>query len=343
MNNLIVPVYLACDENYVPYLATAMYSILKNTTSHINFFILDGGILPKSKLLLKKSLEAFNNFDIEYLDITKYNLNRFPNLRHYSLNAFSRYFIPKVTPNIVKGIYLDVDIIVKKDITDLFNIELEHFPLAAVSEDFYGDNAYYLKNNIYPEYKSGLLYFNTGVLLVNISEFIKKDYCSKLINLTIKYSDKLSCPDQDVFNIVFEDNFKILDYKYNFMPDYYNKLVAYRPEIADTIKDDAYILHYTRYKPWKSRKAAAFKDFWDIAEKTLFIDRIKHTYETNQYNLIKKVCLFGFIPIPKSKFFLDLYLGKLNFKLLKIKKINDTKYKYYLFGLLLFKIALYYE
>ena len=153
MNNLIVPVYLACDENYVPYLATAMYSILKNTTSHINFFILDGGILPKSKLLLKKSLEAFNNFDIEYLDITKYNLNRFPNLRHYSLNAFSRYFIPKVTPNIVKGIYLDVDIIVKKDITDLFNIELEHFPLAAVSEDFYGDNAYYLKNNIYPEYK----------------------------------------------------------------------------------------------------------------------------------------------------------------------------------------------
>ena len=93
-----IPIFLASDENYAPFLCTTLYSILNNTKSCIDFYILDGGIDKKSRVLIKKSLKNFKNFSIKYFDMSKYNLERFPNLQHYSLNTFSRYFISQLMP-----------------------------------------------------------------------------------------------------------------------------------------------------------------------------------------------------------------------------------------------------
>ena len=60
-----IPVFLASDENYAPFLCTTMYSILENTKSNIDFYILDGGIKDESKKLIEKSLREFNNYSIK--------------------------------------------------------------------------------------------------------------------------------------------------------------------------------------------------------------------------------------------------------------------------------------
>ena len=61
MNGLdIIPIFLASDEKYTPFLCTTMYSILEQTNSFIQFYILDGGI--KSKDLIKQSLKIFKNY-----------------------------------------------------------------------------------------------------------------------------------------------------------------------------------------------------------------------------------------------------------------------------------------
>ena len=333
-----IPIFLASDENYAPFLAATAYSVLKNTNSFIEFYILDGGISKTSKDLIKASLDKYDNFSINYIDMSTYDFSKFPNLRHYSLNTFSRYFIPDILPEAEKIIYLDVDIIVKRDIKDLFEISLDDYPLAAVLEDFYEYNAQYLKKEIYPEYNGGTRYFNAGVLVMNIQKFIQHRYAEKLIDMTIKYMDKLSTADQDIFNIVFENNFKVLDYKYNFMPDYYDKLAAYRPEIANTIKDDAYILHYTWYKPWKSNKTAAFSDFWQIAEKTLFADRIREVYNKARIARLKKVALFGVIPLPKNLFFATINDNDFNSGIIKKKTYKNNKNKFFIFNIPLLKI-----
>lgn len=39
-----IPVFLASDDNYAPFLATTAYSVLSNTKSFIDFYVLDGGI-----------------------------------------------------------------------------------------------------------------------------------------------------------------------------------------------------------------------------------------------------------------------------------------------------------
>jgi len=308
-----IPVFLASDDNYAPFLATTMYSILQNTKSFIDFYILDGGISKISKDKIVRSLENFTNKSLTYFDMSKCGLERFPNLKHYSLNTFSRYFIPDLVPAIDKAIYMDVDIIVKGDVAELYHIDLGDYPLGAVLEDFYEGNYKTLKQKVYPAYNGGDKYFNAGVLLLNIKNIRENKTMDKAVQLTIDLFDKLNCPDQDVFNILFENNFKILDYKYNFMPDHLKFIKQKHP---DLVLPEPVIIHYTGPKPWKAmsnRKA----DFDEILEKTEFKDDVRTKYKIEERASKKSYLLFGILP------------------LYKIKKKNNCA-KHYLFGFIPF-------
>ncbi len=277
-----IPVFLASDENYAPFLCTTMYSILENTKSNIDFYILDGGIKDESKKLIEKSLREFNNYSIKYFNMEIFNLERFPNIRHYSLNAFSRYFIPRLVPNIEKVIYIDVDVIVNGDIAELYNIDIENKALAAVPENFCKTNGEYVKEHIKPDFANIENYFNTGVMLLNNKQFVEKDYSTKLIDMTIKYFDKLSCPDQDIFNIIFEHNHKLIDYKFNYMPGFYEsyKKVINKNDV-EYLDNNAIVYHYTVGKPWKNDKVRKSDLFWKIAVKTCFSNKIKELIKNN--------------------------------------------------------------
>lgn len=86
----IIQVFLASDENYTPFLAVTMYSILLNTNSFVEFYILDGGISKKSRQKVEKSVSKFHNKKITYFNMKQFELQKFPNISHYSVNTFSR-------------------------------------------------------------------------------------------------------------------------------------------------------------------------------------------------------------------------------------------------------------
>lgn len=292
-----IPVFLASDDNYAPFVATTIYSILENTNHNIDFYILDGGITNTSKQLIETSLSVFPHKNIKYFDMQKYGLERFPNIKHYSLNAFSRYFIPEIAKDLQKVIYLDVDIIVKGDIADLYQQDLEGYPLAAVLEDFYAGNYQTLKEKIYPAYQGDDKYFNTGVMVMDLEKFRDGNISQQAIEKTIELYDKLNCPDQDILNIIFENNFKILDYKYNFMPDHLELLQTKHPEIKSV---EPVIIHYTGQKPWKSYGRCAV-DFTRVLQKTMFRETVAKRFAQGQNSKDKMIYLFNLLPLYKIK------------------------------------------
>ncbi len=292
----IIPVFLASDENYAPFLAVVMYSILLNTESFVEFYILDGGICEKSKEKIEKSTSKFQNKKITYFNMQEFGLEKFPNLSHYSVNTFSRYFIPKLTPNLSKAIYLDVDTILTGDISMLFNESIDEYPLAAVPEDFYKKNGEFLKENIYQQYQNPDDYFNAGVLLLDVQKLIENNFSNGLINLTMQYSDKLNCADQDIFNIVFEGKYKKLDHKYNYIPDF---CINYG-------KVSPLIIHYAGKKPWKVLDAPMSKEFFNTANKTAFALKIRNILIKNlliQNIKQLKSFLYRNIKLPLVKLF----------------------------------------
>jgi len=325
-----IPIVLASDDNYAPFVATVAYSILDNTQSFVEFYVLDGGITDKSKDKIRNSLEKFRNFSMDFIDMSRFNLERFPNMRHYTVNMFSRYFIPELLPEKKKVLYLDVDIIAKGDISELYEQELGEYCLGAILEDFYKDNYQRLKNEIYPEYKGGSNYFNSGVLLMDIQKLLDGKYVEMLVDTTLKYADLLSCPDQDVFNIVFENNFKILDYRFNIQIDHIGLLERLSLESAMQAKTNPVLIHYTSKKPWKSNPNE-YPEFWEIVKKTHFCRRIKRMLPESRYSRIVGYYLFGFIPMLEV-------LNKENKRVYKIfgipfiKSKTSSSHKFNCFG-----------
>ena len=61
------------------------------------------------------------------------------------------------------------------------------------------------------------IYFNAGVLLINVNRWIDNDCSDKILDIVKKYGQKLVLPDQDALNILFSlsgDTY-YLDKKYN--------------------------------------------------------------------------------------------------------------------------------
>ncbi len=268
-----VTIFLSSDNNYAPFVATTIASICDNTESFIDFYILDGGITKENQDKIKSLKNQFNNFSIEFIQIN--NQDNFKNIqlkRGLSLAAYSRLLIPNIKPNIKKAIYLDVDVIVKGDISELFNEPLDDFAIGAVQDftDKISD-----KNNKVEKIKKASeigkysCYFNSGVLLIDCDIWRNTVNIKDLLDIEEKYRSTRIMNDQDVLNKYFENNYKILDSKYNF----------YNQDIEDTNTAEFAIRHFVGHtKPWhiapiKNKiMPKNISDFWHYAKQTPFYE-----------------------------------------------------------------------
>lgn len=295
MNN--IPIFLASDNNYAPFVSTTIASIVENTKSFINFYILDSGISEENKAKIARIEGEFSNFSVEYIKIDIQKLfGDFPlHVKEHTLNVFSRYLIPQLRPDLKKVIYLDVDIIVKGDIADLFNISLGGNHLGAIPE--YTD---VLENHIKELAISNThKYFNAGILVIDCDYFRKNNLTDLLIKKTMEIKPKYQ--DQDILNIVFQDNYKILNYKFNvssYMNEFNNKKMD--PEVQEALKKP-FIIHYSTFKPWNDRSVIFADDFWYYARKTSFyeilLENIINLGNKTKQESIRKLRLFNLITI----------------------------------------------
>ena len=155
--------------------------------------------------------------------------------------------------NADKILYLDSDLIIKEDITELFNIDLED-NYAAVIED---------SGSMYNNRRIAVsTYFNSGVMLLNCCLIRKDGLTLKLMEAKEKLNDE-RLVDQDAFNIVFDNRIHILPIKYNCLAvNLFNSAMKYDIRSLNkqyktnyscmySVYDDAKIIHYaSKDKPW---------------------------------------------------------------------------------------------
>lgn len=307
----IIPVFMACDENYAKYMSVAISSIIAGTREQISFYILDGGITENSKEKLKSQLQHTKH-SIEFITIDIALFSDFPNIAHFSLNTYFRYLIPNLKTQLDKVLYVDTDMVIQGDIADIYNYDLDKYGLGAV---VYGDEEY--KSNSYKKYKKKLnlnqqhKYFNAGLLLIDCKYWRENNISQNLFEKTQEMSKILEMPDQDVLNIVFSQNYKQLPAQYNLIVD----LTACRYNFNNYISQikGCIVLHYTGGKgirPWLHKDIPGAKYFWQAAKNSPFYEDLKFdllsnqiTYLENQQpqRAISRIKLFDMLTICKIK------------------------------------------
>lgn len=155
--------------------------------------------------------------------------NSLPNVTAscYSIATFYRFLIPKLFPiNVEKVIYLDSDLIVNLDVKELWRIELNDRPLAAVSEHMLGSDPRW-----FVMCHDGVVkledYFNAGVLLMNLNLFRAEELT--LINgmRFVAANPRYTFFDQDVLNYCFATKALKLPIKFNLLV----RDLRFRPDV----------------------------------------------------------------------------------------------------------------
>ena len=286
-NNLeVIPIFFAVDDGYMPFLAVALESLIDNASKNYYYSIkiLYTNISEDNKHKINKYQRQ--NVNIEFVDLNYYIekvKDKLYTRDYYTKTTYFRLFIANLYPQYDKAIYLDSDITVLGDISELYNVDLGDNLIAAAPDDVIQTT------KVFQEYAEKVVgvadykkYFNAGILLMNLDEFRKFNFQEKFLYLleTIKFT---VAQDQDYLNRLCKGKVKIIDKGWDRMP------IA----TDDMPKEDIKIVHYNLgEKPWRYDNIKYQEYFWKYAKKTEYYDficKVKENYtEQDRFNDIQQ-------------------------------------------------------
>ncbi len=270
--------------------AVTIASIMENTKSQIAFYILDNNISSLNKKKIIRFLKKYSNCSTNFININSELFARFPETFHYSKAMYSRYLIPEIQSNLKKVIYTDVDVIFLNDIKEFFDINLDGYGLAAPIEEIGQilENAWdFNKRKKELGISFSHKFFQSGNLLIDCEYWKNNKITEQLLRKTEEKSNKLLAPDLEILNIIFENNYKKLDYRYSVCVHMINNQNKNLSVMKESLKNP-YLIHYSgNKKPWNCHTKYSWY-FWKYARKTPFFYNLIVNYIIQNTKLFKK-------------------------------------------------------
>ncbi|MBR6513656.1 MAG: glycosyltransferase family 8 protein [Clostridia bacterium] len=264
--NKEIPVFFSTDDNYIPYLDVAVSSLIANASRDYSYRIIVLNTGLRQDNIDKVRMNECPGFTIDFIDISKEIegiKHRFKDVYHFSIVTYYRLFIASMFTQYDRIIYLDCDLVVLGDISELYNIPLSDNIIAAAPEQYVQNTAEFR------DYASQALgvnpdcYVNAGVLVINLKEFRNNRIEDRFVELITKYDFDLLDPDQAYLNYLCKDRIYTL-------PNGWNKEPMTLP-----LEGKKNIVHYALYKkPWQYDDVMDGEYFWHYAKKSRFYNEI---------------------------------------------------------------------
>lgn len=270
-------IVLTTDANYVMPCGVLLLSLCKsNPESSITVHIIcDNSVGDKEKKDLKQTVCFNPNLSIKYYHIEGDLFDNYPSLQNAYLSkaAYYRLFLTDILPsNISKVLYLDCDLLVLNSLKELWQVDLKDVALAAIIDSM---ECYHVEWYNRLRYKPDKLYFNSGVMLINLDYWRTHHALENFMSYLANYRERIVSHDQDILNVIFQDHKILMPIKYNLQEGFlYRKRQFYfwdhADEFAEAVEKPV-ILHYTVNKPWqKTCKHPMKKLFLDLCNQTVW-------------------------------------------------------------------------
>lgn len=200
------------DDSYSEQLAVTLASILKNDKHNTKFkvFVLDMGISEENKNKII-SLKQYKDFSISFIPVNKDLFTDFPTIYHLKVMNYARLLLPSLV-DCSKILFLDCDLLVLGDLTELYNTDFDNTYACVVKERL--SNELYIQRQL--KNLGTKFYFNAGVMLLNLDKMREDDIQTKSLDFARQHPERILLLDQCVLNHVFQDNVKFIDKKYNY-------------------------------------------------------------------------------------------------------------------------------
>lgn len=237
-----ITIVTVCDNQFAVLLAALLKSIEVNHISdeEINLYIVNDSISEPNVQKLKNVITSDKIHLIwkTLAEAIPSNLKIPMDNTTFPANTYARICIPYfIDQQVKKAIYLDVDMIVLKDIKELWEIPLDGYAVGAVADrsqvvsSDWGGIKNYKELGLPPE--SG--YFNSGLLLIDTEKWRTMNIAEKAFKCSVDNVAYISFADQYSLNVIFNQQWKVLDQRWN--------------SYAQNDTADPYLVHFTGMKP----------------------------------------------------------------------------------------------
>ena len=286
----------SANDNYVLPLTVCLTSILENHKSEkISVYIMQDDFKEKSRETLKNLFSKYNQ-SLIIIDVDDKYYDGVPSLR-WSKQTYYRLLFNELLPQTIdRMLYLDCDIIVDKNIKELYESDMEDFYILAFPE--------LLNRNARTRLGLGDgLYFQAGVLLFDLNKCRPLLNYEKSIEIIDKLGSDMIAVDQDVVNVAFDGKIKVVEEKYNncritnFDGSNLNRIFNH---VNKKDIDTTHVFHYATGKPWNNLFSGSCEDVW---YKYLLLSPYKYLYK-QKFNRIK----YKFLRSGIIKYLLFLYI-----------------------------------
>jgi lipopolysaccharide biosynthesis glycosyltransferase len=266
-----VSVAFICDSHYVIPTAVAITSLVcnKKPDTYYDIYIIADDLsdneIDKFYELRESNVDIF---------IVKASAEKFKGIKKFSYitrAACLKFDLPDLIPDKDKVLYLDSDVIIQKDLRNLFETNIEDYYAGVVKDFVQIDNYLNIKD-----------YSNSGVMLLNLKLMRENGSSAALLSI-IKSTKKLKFMDQDCFNIYFINKVKLLPVIYNcfynlslqneekYTLERINKCFETNYSSLNDIKKDSYIIHMVGYdKPWIYFESVHYHEWNEYFKKSPF-------------------------------------------------------------------------
>ena len=267
------------NNNFTNLVYVAMISILssKATNTFICFYlIIPEEFKDKNKNFIISLDKEYDNFNITFIQMDDRYIKAYTD-RRITIEAYYRFSLGELLPNLNKIIYVDADVIVYKDLSNFYNLNFNGKMI--LGQPTYGNRGRKKKDS----YK-----INTGILLLNLLEMRKRNFEEKVIKI-IEKRNKLRYHDQTLLNDYFDKYIGIFPIEFHTRPwSNYKEMKTFNSIIGKVFDHDYYyfthkyptIRHFLgRYKP-KKPNVNYVEDWWFFARKSKYYnDKAKDFYQ----------------------------------------------------------------
>ncbi len=268
MPNKEIPIFYACDNNFIKYTVVSLYSMKQNAAPDRKYhvYVLHTNATKEMEDMLLSL--ADENFTVSFEDVSDYLASiagKLPLRDYYSKTTYFRLFIAEMFPGYDKAIYIDSDTVVQGDIAALFDTDIGDCWVGACHEQAM------VQDDIYGTYAEKVVgvsrhsFFNAGLLLINCRAFREFDVLGRFIEQLHVY-DFVVTQDEDYLNLICKDRVFWLDQRWN---------TEVEGEIPYPV-EEAHIIHYIMFnKPWHYENCRFGDIYWRYAEKTSVYDMMR--------------------------------------------------------------------
>jgi len=206
--------------DYVAHSAAMLHSVLASNRDHeVHVHYMHGPDISEAVERQLAEMVELEGGQISFLRIGSERLEGLPSMDFSRRATWYRIFLPELRPELDRILYLDSDLIVRKSLAPLWNLDLSGVWVAAATNVF-------LEHQLYRPASLGLagpdVYFNAGVLLMNLAEMRRDDRTRALLEYGVGNASQLEWWDQDALNVVLGERRLRLARSWNAMNAYRN-------------------------------------------------------------------------------------------------------------------------